>query len=97
MRCKSPTRYLSNLCVPSVFFCQRQEREGCQLTCPTDREALERNKVLNDFCYKNDTQTGALCYLWFVPNDSFSGMCVHILTPRGQKALAPFVRRWNAK
>ena len=27
------------------YFYQRQEQEGHQITCPLDREALERNKV----------------------------------------------------
>ena len=27
-------------------YSQRQEQEGHQMTCPSDRETLERNKVL---------------------------------------------------
>ena len=27
------------------YYYQRQEQEGHQITCPLDREALERNKV----------------------------------------------------
>ena len=29
----------------NVYY-QRQEQEGRQITCPSDREALERKKVL---------------------------------------------------
>ena len=28
------------------FYYQRQEQEGHQITCPSDREDLEQNKVL---------------------------------------------------